>query len=460
LARNAENIDNPEQRIQQDASHFVDMSINLGLDFLKSTLELGTFIGTLWVVGGSLGFTVSGSLVVIPGFLVWSALLFSGLGSYLSYLIGKMLPFFNKQKIAQEAELRKEMELLVHDAESIKLERGEEYYSKKLVEKMNNIREIETKQAKINIYLAGFQSIYYRLASVFPFIIAAPLYFMGFTDMGQLMQISFAFDMVNDSLSWFIESYSELSKYQTSIKRIMELEGFFSQQNESSINLKEADSTEIIIDKLSLATPKDQSLIIKGVNISLKEREHVLVEGVSGLGKSTIFKAIAGSWIDGSGEIILPKDKKIACLAQRPSIPQASLQEILAYPLEPHVYTLAQYQQVLEDVKLGNFYAKLNSNDLVKGLSPGEQQRIAFARALLQKPDWLFLDESTASLDPETEASMYKILKERLPNTTLVSIAHKENLKSYHEKVIKLAGKLDDGEAIIEQTTLPCQLIA
>lgn len=457
LARNTDEIDNPEQRIQQDVGRFVYMTVNLGLDLLKSSVKLATFIGTLWVVGGSLGFTISGSLIIIPGFLVWAALIFSGLGSYLSYLIGKKLPGLNKQKAEQEADFRKEMELVIHDAESIALEKGETYYFHSLTGKIDKIRKTESEQAKVNTRLAGFESIYYRLADVFPYIAASPLYFMGLIDLGQLMQISFSFDMVNDSLSWFIESYSKLSKYQSSVRRLMELEQVLNQPFQSSIQIQEHHSTELLVNGLALVEPKTQSSIIAGLNLNFRPHEHVLLEGSSGLGKSTFFKAVAGTWNMGAGEIKLPQDKKVCFLAQRPSIPHATLKQILAYPLNEAQYSPQEYQQVLQDVKLDKFIEVLSNEHQVqwsRRLSPGEQQRIAFARALLQKPDWLFLDESTASLDPATEARMYAVLKQKLPGTTLISIAHKETLKAHHDKVVRFVGMDEKGQIIVEESDL------
>lgn len=454
LARNADEIDNPEQRIQQDVSRFVYMTVTLGLDFLKSLFKLTTFLGSLWFIGGSVGFTISGSLIVIPGFLVWAALIYSSVGSSLSYWIGRKLPELNKEKAEQEADFRKEMEILVHDAESIALERGEKYYANSLSTKIDKIRELESKQANANTRLQGLKSMYFYLASVFPYIVSAPLYFMGMVDLGQLMQISFSFDMVNDSLSWFIESYSKLAKYQSSVRRLMELEQILNQSFQSSIQIQPHHSTELLVNQLSIAKPSGEYLL-RELNLNLKPNQHVLLEGASGLGKSTFFKAVAGTWNMGAGDILFPQDKKVCFLAQRPSIPHANLKQILSYPLEEPEYSYQEYEQVLKDVNLNDFIEKLSNKEptqWARQLSPGQQQRIAFARALLQKPDWLFLDESTASLDTDNEKKMYSILKERLPNITLISIAQKETLKAYHDKVVRFVGMDEKGQIIVEES--------
>ena len=453
LMRLPNKVDNPQQRIQEDVRTFVETTLSLSTSLLSSGLSLITFIGTLWVVGGALSFVLFGASITIPGYLVWGALLFAGFASIITHKIGHQLAKINREQETNEAEFRKEMEMLSNQSESVGQEHGEVYYKHSLETKLLTITQTANEQLSVKNKLVGFQSFYVQIASIFPYICAAPLYFIGLNDLGQLMQIGFSFGAVNTSLNWFIDSYEKLAVYKASIDRILELENALSKEGglgtaKKHIILKEHENADVLdVSNLSISTPESTGYILKGLQLRLKRGENTLIKGPSGLGKSTLFKVMAGTWKYGDGKVDIPESRKMCFLAQRSSIPNDTLKAILAYPNAVETYPDEAYKHVLREV--GNMELFIGQLDTIadwsKRLSPGQQQRISFARALLSKPDWLFLDETTASLDEVSENRMYHLVKDTLPQTTFISIAHRASVEAFHDRIVNFDRLDEDG---------------
>ncbi len=443
LKRFSAEIDNISQRIQEDVKSFVNLTLTLGTDFLKSALSLGTFVGTLWVVGGSLAIAVLGLNIVIPGYLVWTALIIALTATTITHFIAKSLAEKNQRGERAEANLRQDLELLNNDAENIAEEHAENYYKKALKDKIQNINENAHQQLNTKSKLVAFQNFYMQISGILPELLSAPLYFAGLIEIGQLMQISIAFGQVNSSLSWFVQTYEGFAIYKTSIERIAELQQAFEAKglnaNPKSIQRQEKNKDTLKIKNLNIMQPQVSSTqyIMRNLNLKLAPGEHTLIKGPSGLGKSTLFKAIAGTWKYGDGKITVPSGKHMYFLPQKPTIPHDTLMAVLAYPEPVDTYTEEQYSAALKAVGgMNDFIAQLSEKRAwSKELSGGQQQRISFARALLKRPDWLFLDEATASLDEESEHQVYTLIKE-LKDTTIVSIAHRQTVEKYHSRIV------------------------
>lgn len=459
LKRFSSEIDNIAQRIQEDVKTFVNLTLTLGTDFLKSVLSLGAFVGTLWVVGGALSFSLLGLNVIIPGYLVWVALIVALAATMIAHFIGKSLGENNKKAERMEADFRQNLAELNEDAENIAEEHAEAYYKKSFENKINDINGTADKKLKAQTKLVAFQNFYSELAGVLPNILAAPLYFSGLIGVGELMQIGMSFTQVNSSLSWFVETYESLSAYKTSIERISEMQKTFEKEglaaNSKAILRTERDKESINIKHLNLMQPQASNTapIMRNLNLKLKPREHILIKGPSGLGKSTLFKAISGTWNYGDGKISLPSKKSLYFLPQKPTLPRDSLMAVLAYPESVETYTEAQYIEALRAVGgMDNFITKLREKrHWSKELSGGQQQRISFARALLKKPDWLFLDEATSSLDEESEEHVYHMVKE-LKETTLISIAHRSTVAKHHSKIVFFSANEEKEMKVKEQS--------
>lgn len=441
LERHPSELENPPQRIQEDVKSFVDQTFSLGINILRSILITATFIGTLWVVGGSL--TIAS--ITIPGYLVWTVLLYSSLSTGLTYLIGGSLKKLTNDQQNLEAEFRSSMENMGNDAESVAQDHGEAYYQQSLNNRFRAVNNNSYKILGVRIRLNTLNAFYQQISIIIPYLLSAPLYFSGLIGLGQLFEIGMAFSQIQWSLSWFSNSFENFAQYRASAERITALKNSLNDDGltttEKSIVVQKNDFNELSVHNLNVQYPSSTDFMIRKLNLTLRPGENTWIKGDSGLGKSTLFKVIAGTWKYGTGDVSITNNKKLCFLPQRPSLPNDTLKAVLAYPESVETYTNEQYVAVLQEVgDLDRFTADLDSKaPWSKRLSLGQQQRLSFARAILKKPDWLFLDEATASLDDKAEQRMYTLIKNKLRGTTFVSIAHKNTVARFHDRVIFLS---------------------
>jgi putative ATP-binding cassette transporter len=427
--------DNPDQRIAEDLALFVDKTLNLTLGLLSAVVTLGSFVTILWTLSGTLQFALAGTDVSIPGYMVWIALLYAVVGTWLAHVIGYPLAGlnFNQQKF--EANFRFSLVRFRENAEGIAIYGGEADEVRGLRRRFRDVFDnwwaIMRRQKK----LMWFQSGYGQVAIIFPYVVAAPRYFSGAIQLGGLMQTASAFGQVQEALSWFVSAYVQLAQWKATVDRLTS----FRAATERAAGSREAGiavaGTEegLSARGVELRLPDGKPLLAP-FDAAVRPGESVLVTGPSGSGKSTLFRAIAGIWPFGSGRLLKP-DARMLFLPQKPYLTIGALREQLAYPAAPEAFGDDAYRAALEDVGLPRFAGRLDEQQhWANVLSPGEQQRIAFARALLHRPQWLFLDEATASLDEESEARLYRLLKERLPGTAVVSIGHRPALAQFHDR--------------------------
>ena len=439
--------DNPDQRIAEDLRLFVDDSLVLGLGLLRSVVTLFSFVLVLWSLSGAM--TVFG--LQIPGYMVWVALVYSLLGTGLAHWVGRaLIPLnFNQQRV--EANFRYALMRLRDNAEGVALYGGEADEKRGLLQRFRAVVEnwwgimIATKR------LTTFTSGYTLVANIFPLAVAAPAYFAGRIPLGALTQTADAFGSVQGAMSWFVDNYRDLTAWRATVQRIT---GFLdaietargASAVEAGVQAVAEPRRDLALDAVTLALP-DGRVLLEGASAGIAPGEAVLVTGPSGAGKSTLFRAIAGIWPFGAGRVRVPADASVLFLPQRPYLPLGTLRRAVCYPRDAAAFSDAAIQAALTDAGLAPLAARLDQEEAWdRHLSGGEQQRLALARALLLKPDWLFLDEATASLDPAAEARFYTLLRERLPRTTLVSIAHRPAVAQYHERALRLQdGRLQSG---------------
>ncbi|MBP0443955.1 ABC transporter ATP-binding protein/permease [Roseomonas sp. SSH11] len=429
--------DNPDQRISEDARLFVDSTLTLGLGLMRAVVTLLSFIFVLWGISGEI--TVFG--VTIPGYLVWVALAYSALGTWLTHLIGRKLITLNFVQERVEADFRYALVRVRDNVEGIALHRGEAEEKAALEGRfgavIGNWWAIMTATKQLTFFTAGFSQV----ATIFPFVVVAPNYFAGRIPLGGLIQTSTAFGSVQEAMSWLVNNYSEVAAWRATVQR---LSGFH-----EAIAAAEAHSGEgpslrpeprdgLKASGLTVTLP-DRRPLLEDAALSVAPGEAVLVTGASGSGKSTLFRALAGIWPFGQGEVSVPEGKRMLFLPQRPYLPLGSLRRNLAYPSPERSFGDAALLAALEDVGLAHLAPRL---DMVESwdrvLSGGEQQRLAIARALLQRPDILFLDEATASLDPVAEERLYRLLRERLAESAVISIAHRPAVAAFHDRGLRL----------------------
>ena len=427
--------DNPDQRIAEDFRLFIEQTLSLTLGFINALVTLMSFIGILWGLSGVLDFAFAGVAYEIPGYMVWVALAYAALGTWLTHRIGKPLIGLNFNQQRFEADFRFGLVRFRENAEGVALYGGETQelggFRRRFADVVANWIRIMVQQKRLTWFTAGYSQV----AVIFPYVVAAPRYFSGAIPLGGLMQTASAFSQVQSALSWFIDAYTTFAEWRASAERLITfqhaMQRAIDQRQDGGLTVEDTSARGLEIRDLELALPNAQLLLEHG-SLALAPGESVLLTGPSGSGKSTLFRAIAGIWPFGKGQIRRPPGPTLF-LPQRPYIPIGSLRSAVTFPADPSGFTDDAIREALIACGLAPLADRLDEDQhWALQLSPGEQQRLAFARALLLKPAWLYLDEATAALDEATEERMYRLLKERLPGTTLFSIGHRPTLQRFH----------------------------
>ncbi|MDB5930040.1 MAG: transporter domain protein, partial [Polaromonas sp.] len=446
--------DNPDQRIQEDINLFTTYSISLSMGLLNAVVTLVSFVGILWSLSGAFAFTLNGSSYSIPGFMVWMAVLYCVVGSVITHYIGRPQIRLNFQQQRVEADFRHHMVRVREYSESIALDKGEAVERAQLDTRFAAVLANYLQLIKKQKNLVWFTNFFGQAAVVFPFIVAAPRFFSGAIQLGQLMQISSAFGRVQDSLSWLVDNYSTLAAWRATTDRLTSFEDNISavaQQGraQSALNsvanqAQPLPAGTLAVRDLSLKLPTGATLL-SGVSLQAGPGESILLKGPSGSGKSTLFRALAGIWPFATGQTQLPAGAMF--IPQRPYFPDGSLRNALAYPEPAACYDDAALKAALTDALLPQLTSRLDEEDAwSQKLSGGEQQRLAIARVLLKKPRWVFADEATSALDEAAEKILYEKLRAstRQAQGSLVSIAHRPNVAAFHDTLWNLE-KLPEG---------------
>ena len=449
--------DNPDQRISEDVNQFTAYTVSLSMGLLNAVVTLVSFVGILWSLSGSFSFQFNGNSHTIPGFMVWMAVVYAVGGSVIAHYLGRPLIALNFRQQRVEADFRHHMVRVREYSESIALDRGEAVErgqaGSRFTAVLANYLQLIKRQKTLTWFTVG----YGQAAVVFPFIVAAPRFFSGAIQLGELMQISSAFGRVQDALSWFVDNYDSLAAWRATTDRLTSFEESFAQVRHTAeatrAELRDAaDADTWQIDEIRIDLPDGTPLIAAGA-LALRAGEHVLVKGPSGSGKSTLFRTLAGIWPWARARLARPADfdQRAMFLPQRPYFPNGALRDALAYPATPDHYTDEQLQQALRDAELPQLADQLDRQDTWgQKLSGGEQQRLAIARAFLKQPRWLFVDEASSALDEATERTLYERLRERVAvqNGALVSIAHRPGVAAFHERQWRLEGDPAMGQGL------------
>jgi vitamin B12/bleomycin/antimicrobial peptide transport system ATP-binding/permease protein len=434
--------DNPDQRIADDLKSFVDFTLSIGMGLLSSIVSFCSFVVILWVLSAQAPLHLFGSQVTIPGYLVWTALIYAALGTVLTHLIGWRLIPLNFQQQRFEADFRFNLVRTRENSEQIAALGGDaaerDGHLRRFRPVIANWLAIMQRTKLVNFFAAGYSQV----SVIFPYIVVSPAYFAGLMQLGGLMQTASAFDSVQKALSYFISNYQNIAEWRAVIDRL----SGFEQSIETSRTTALSPSVEILqrsgapfaAEGLDVRLP-DGGPVVAADQIEFGPGDRVLITGPSGSGKSTLFRAIAGIWPFGSGRVHVPADAKMMLVPQRPYFPVAPLAAAVSYPASAGTFEDARVAEAIAAVGLSELVPRLHEEEhWNRMLSLGEQQRLAIARALLHAPDYLFLDEATASLDEAAEAALYRLLHDRLKGTTIISIGHRSTLGAFHERRVEL----------------------
>ena len=436
LAPTNTGTDNPDQRIAEDVRDFVANTLLLGFDFISNVASVFSFLSILWALSGPASLLG----VTIPGYLVWVALIYAIVGTGLTQWVGSPLVGINFMLQRLEANFRFALIRIRENAEGVALYQGEADEGGNLSDRFTaivaNWRQFMTRTKWLNGLVAG----YGQVASIFPFVVVAPRYFSGAITFGVLTRVAGAFAQVQESLSWFVDNYAALAAWSATVERLVSFRRAIEAAHAAEgagIVLRPGTGPTYATKDLRLTLPDGRLLHDHGA-LALPAGEATFIHGRSGVGKSTLFRALAGIWPFGSGSVEVPPGRTLF-LPQKPYIPLGTLRRAICYPADPTVYSEAQVQAALTHAGLAKLIPELDIEEpWSQRLSGGEQQRLALARAFLVRPAWLFMDEATGALDPAGEAELLRTLRQELPDTAMISISHRPPAPEMAAHIVQL----------------------
>lgn len=436
-------VDNPDQRISDDIGMFVNLTLSLFIGLLKQVSTLVAFVVILWQLSGALDIPVGDTVLSVPGYMVFVTLIYSVVGTWLAHKVGRSLIGLNYDQQRYEADFRFSMVRVRENSESIAFYGGEgpemQNFQERFGMVIRNFWALMKRTKLLNFYVNG----YAQLAVIVPILMSAPKYFSGDMQLGGFIQTLSAFGRVQDALSYFVEAYDTIAQYVAVIRRL----GGFTGHMEAAENMQASfgfdsrdDINGLVLQDVQVELP-DGRRLFEGLSLAVPAGKYLLVSGNSGCGKSTLLRALAGIWPYGCGNVSLPSGWRSMFLPQRPYLPLGSLRRAIYYPQPVPENESADLRELLERFGIGSLADRLDEvDDWSRILSLGEQQRLAFIRILLFRPDIVFLDESTSAMDEQREAEAYDILKELLPEMAVISVGHRSTLFKKHDKRLQLTG--------------------
>lgn len=437
-------LDNPDQRIQQDVQAYVSRSLGFATGVISSVVSIVAFTGILWTLSGDM--PIAG--ITIPHALVFLVFIYVLISSVFAFKIGRPLINLNFANERLNANYRYSLIRLKEYAESIAFFRGEKMEKNLLFKQFKQVIDNVWQIVYRTLKLAGFNLAVSQVSVVFPFIIQASRFFSQQIKLGDLMQTAQAFGQVQSALSFFRNSYDEFAEYRAVLNRLTGFYTAINQANQTSNTDIQNNPNQVVFENLTVNKPNGEALI-KNLNLVLPQGASLLIKGASGAGKTTLLRTVAGLWSYSEGRVHCPQQNTLF-LSQKPYLPQGRLIDALYYPEPaPDNVDLNQAAQAMRQVQLGHLADKLEQeNDWTRVLSLGEQQRLSFARVLLHKPTVAFLDEATASMDEGLEDAMYRLLRTELPKTTIISVGHRSTLQVYHQQALQIDADMQSWQLV------------
>jgi len=418
---------NPDQRIQEDARQLTELTTQLGTGLLQATLMLVSFVGVLWALSDQVVFSWKGEPLVVPGYMVWCALAYAGIGSILTWFVGRPLIRLNAERFQRESELRFALVRFSENADTIALQRGEGAERLVLDRNLGNVVEAMRRVALGLVRLTWVTSGYGWIAIVLPIVVASPGYFGGELSLGGLMMVVGAFNQVQGAMRWFVDSFAAIANWRAAMVRVALLREALHRTDERDVarerlSVEETADDSLSLDGVQVAIPGD-GIATCEPSVDIRPGDRVFLSGGSGSGKSTLLKAIAGLWRWGEGRVRRPARSAIMFMPHHPYLPLGTLRAAVAYPGLPDAFADAEVAAALRRVGLARLVPLLDRAERWdRALSGGEQQRLAFARLLLHRPRWVFMDDPAAGLDAEERRRVMSIFDDELAGSAVISV--------------------------------------
>jgi putative ATP-binding cassette transporter len=441
-------VDNPDQRVAEDVREFVASALGLSLSFLSAVATLVTFGGLLWGLSRDWPLQIGGTALRIPGFMLWIAVGFSLLSTWITHLVGRRLVPINFDKLRFEADFRYGLMRFRDNVETAVFSRGERCErlgaEGRFRQVVGNFWQLIRAQRNLNLFTTGIG----QLNEIVPLLLAAPFYFARLITLGKIAQTRIAYVQVASALTWFVNAYQEIARWRASVERLATFSAMMdATQRElaaAGIRLEPSPDESLRLSDLAVEVPRGH-LLLEGVNASIEAGQRVAITGPSGSGKTVLMRSIAGLWPFGSGSIQVPARTSKLFLPQWPYLPLGSLRAAVSFPSPEGSFPDERIREAMRVLGLSQLEPRLDEQgQWEQQLSPHEQQRLALARVLLHEPEWVFLDKATSALDEAMERRVYELLAERLPHATVVSVTHRPAVAGYHERLWTLGFK-DNG---------------
>lgn len=435
-------LDNPDQRIAEDVDIFITTCLTFTVGLYGTLIRIGSFSYKLWEIGGNVKVDAIGG-ITIPGYMVWCAFIVAMIELGLLHWTGRSLMTLNFTKQKADGDFRYGMASVRGSAEEIAIYGGGRTELTRLEGLFSNVRVNLWRLLFVEMRFSGLRTLMENLSSPLPLILMAPKYFAKEVTFGDMAQVGGLFGSVVSGFLWFAHNYEAIQVFRVVVARLDALQSAPQTPVRSAIKVHSGDAGRLEVKDLHIATP-DGVEIASNINFSVNRGERWLVRGRSGAGKSTLLRALAGIWPHGKGQVTAPDRTHSLFLPQKSYIPVGTLKAALCYPQEPSAFGDDACRAALVQAELPGLQDQLLEQERWgQRLSLGEQQRLAIARALLQRPAFLFMDEATSALDPETEALVYERLVKALPETSIVHIAHHTSLDQFHDRAL-VVGRSED----------------
>ncbi len=434
---------NPDQRIHEDARHLADLTTDLGIGLLQAALLLVCFIGVLWGLSAGVALSFDGRSWVIPGYMVWCALIYAGVASAASGLVGRPLIGLNAEHYARELDLRFALVHLNEHGEDVALYRGETTEAQRLDVVLRRLLTVLRRLVGATTRLTWVTAGYGWFTIVAPIIVAAPAYFDGNLTFGGLLMSAGAFTQVQQSLRWFIDNAGALADWRATLHRVaafrMALTGTDGADPGSSrIAIEVSADDRLRIENLAVFLP-DATVTLSKSLVELAPGERMFILGAPGAGKTSLFRALAGLWPKGSGRITLPRGGAVMFMPKSPYLPEGSLREALAYPQPAEKFAQQAYEGALTRLGLGRLLPDLDrSSRWDQELSDPEQQALAFARLRLHEPPFVVIDEALEAIGPEAQDAVFDLFAKELARTAVLYIGGPQARRERRAKVLAL----------------------